>query len=490
MSNFQKTNFANMFSTKIRFSFTILLLFFSMGIVKTKAQEIAIIDTSAYLPLIFDGALENNLMVASMYGYESEIERLIRKGADIDRDTYEGATPLIFAVANNRMNAVLKLLQYNPKVDKMTSTYETPLIIAVRNQNSEIAEVLIRNGADIELADNYSVSPLHHAVLSGNIEMTDMLIYYMADLNKKAYDGTTPLMTAILLGYHDIAFLLMQKGANLVARDRDGFTPLLIAAQNGDTLIMNALLKEGVDLYEKNRFNYNALGLAIESNQIPAVEFLLRKGKLWNSEAKGGVNPHTVAASYGRKEISALLEKSNVPGHQGLRIDEITVSPYIKFNTKDYFAGAFITMKEPLINAGFRLGFEIKPQYTRVLVENNERNFYQYYDKSSIVYGGVFKDFRLAEPRSDMTIHATTYLSAGYKFGPEFRGTNISPGNGLKIIPGIGLLLRKNKINTGVDIEYMNPGFAGQPPFWIRFNLGYTYFVSKARMPLKTIKWN
>jgi len=245
-----------------------------------------------------------------------------------------------------------------------------------------------------------------------------------------------------------------------------------------------------VDLYEKNRYNYNALGLAIESNHIPAVGLLLRKGKLWNSEEKGGVNPHTVAASYGRKEISALLEKSNVPGHQGLRIDEITVLPYIKFNTKDYFTGAFITLKEPLINAGFRLGFEIKPHYTRVLVEEDERNFYQYYDKSSIAYGGIFKDFRLAESGSNMAIYATTYLSAGYRFGPDFRGTSIAPGNGLKLMPGIGFVIRKNKINTGVDFEYTNPGFAGQPPFWIRFSLGYTYFVSKARMPLKTIKWN
>ena len=490
MSNFQKTNFANMFSTRIKQTLGTILLFFSLGFVKITAQEVVIIDTSAYLPLMFEGALENNLMVASMYGYESEIERLVLKGAEIDGQTYEGATPLIFAVANNRINAVIKLLQYDPEIDKMTTNYETSLLIAVKNQNTAIAEVLIRNGADVELADNNSVTPLHHAVLSGNTEMTDMLIYYEADCNKKAYDGTTPFMTAILLGYNDIAFLLMQNGANLEARDKDGFTPFLIAAQKGDTLMMNALLKEGVDLYEKNRYNYNALGLAIESNHIHAVDLLLRKGNLWNTEEKNGVNPYTVAASFGRKEISGLLEDRNVAGHQGLRIDEISFSPYIKFNNRDYYTGAIITLKEPLINAGFRLGFEIKPQYTRVLVETNERTFYQYYDKSSIVYGGVFKDYRLGETGSDLVISATTYISVGYKFGPEFRGTNIAPENGLKLLPGIGIKLRKKHINTEVDCEYMNSGFAGQPPFWIRFSLGYTYFVSKARMPVKTIKWD
>ena len=178
--------------------------------------------------------------------------------------------------------------------------------------------------------------------------MADLLLYYEADPNKKSNDGTTPLMASIWAGYSDITDLLFQSGANLEARDNNGFTPFLIASQNGDTMVMNLLLKEGVDLYEKNNYNYNALALAIESNHMPAVELLLEKGDKWTSPDKEGVNPYTVAAVFGRKDIIVMLEKKNIPGRQGLRIDEISVSVSSRFNARDYNTGSSVSFREPL----------------------------------------------------------------------------------------------------------------------------------------------
>ncbi|HKK41641.1 MAG TPA: ankyrin repeat domain-containing protein, partial [Bacteroidales bacterium] len=98
------------------------------------------IDTSDYIPVIYDGALDYNLMMAASKGYTSEITRLINKGADVDAETGQGATPLIFAIANNRTAAVRTLLHYNPDINKATSNSETPLLIAVKNDNLAIAE--------------------------------------------------------------------------------------------------------------------------------------------------------------------------------------------------------------------------------------------------------------------------------------------------------------------------------------------------------------
>jgi ankyrin repeat protein len=487
--NNQKANFANMLLTRIRFfaAFIIMTVCISGG--RIYCQEGTAIDTSDYILPLFDGALENNLMVAASKGYEREIERLISKGAPVDGESEEGATPLIFAVANNQLRSVLTLLTHNPDVNKMTLNNETPLIISVKNQNSGITEALIRAGADIDLADKFGATPLHYASITGSMSLADLLLYYEADCNKKANDGTTPLMAAIWSGYPEIADLLFQNGANLEARDNSGFTPFLIAAQNGDTLIMSLLIKEGIDLYEKNIYNYNALTLAIESNQKPAVELLLKKGDKWTSADNEGVNPYTVAFAFGRKDITELLEKKNIPGRQGLKIDEVSVSASVKFNVREYFTGMCLSFKEPLIKAGIIVGCDIKPVFTKILVETGENTYYQYFDKSSIVYAGIFKDFPVSEYSSGVKILFSSSISAGYNFGSKFRGTNISSENKFRILPAAGLKFQKKNITLKADLEYMNTDFYHIGPVWLRFGIAYNSFLSKVMSPGKTIKW-
>ncbi len=56
-------------------------------------------DTAEYLPEYVDNALEYNLMIAASKGLDTEVERLILRGADVDAETLDGATPLIFAIS-------------------------------------------------------------------------------------------------------------------------------------------------------------------------------------------------------------------------------------------------------------------------------------------------------------------------------------------------------------------------------------------------------
>jgi ankyrin repeat protein len=390
-----------MLSTRRIILAVLFLVCLTVPLHRSSGQEISILDTLDYIPMDIEGALEYNLMIASSKGLNTEIVRLLSKGADIDAETYEGATPLIFAVANNRLNSVTTLLEHNPNIDKKTAGNETPLLIAIKNMNTAIAEVLIRGGADIDLSDNNGATPIHYAAINGDILMTDLLLYYGADCNLKSYDGTSPLMASVFEGHADIADLLFQHGANLEARDNEGFTPFLIAAQNGDTTIMSILLSEGVDLYEKNIHGYNAMALAIQSNHIPAVQLLLKKGELWNDEEMAGINPYTVASAFGRKEITSLLESSNIRGKQGFRLDVISLSANVRANNRDLLAGMVLAFKEPLINAGFMAGLDTKPFRTRVLKVTGENEYFQYLDKSSLAYAGFFKDFLLVENLPD-----------------------------------------------------------------------------------------
>ena len=471
--------------------------------------QVADIDTSEYLPLFVNGALDYNLKVAASLGYDTEVERLIFMAADIESETGEGATPLIYAVYNDRLKAVNMLLKYNADPNKLTTDRQTPLLVALKTLYSrinstnayrstvseqdfhyiDIAEALIRAGADIDYQDRTGATALNYASVYGLFYLTDLLLYYKADVDKKANDGTTPLMAAIWAGYADIADMLIQNGANLEARDNAGFTPFLTAAQNGDTLILSLLIKNGVDIYEKNIYGWNALNLAIKSDQTTAVRFLLSKGDKWNDAEISKVNPYSVAAKYGRKKIIKFLEESALHTGQKKRIDQMAVSLSSKFTINDFYTGFNFMLKEPFTNIGFGAGFDTKPWYTRVLYEISENNFIQYRDKSSIVYASLFKDLPLTKNIFKSNWSLFTSLSLGYSFGNKYRGTNVFPENKFKVIPELGFKWMKKNFIILTGFDYMKTDYNKIGPFWVRMGCAFNFYFDSARAPGKIIRW-
>lgn len=344
----------------------------------TCAQE-AEPDTSDYMPQFVKGGLEYNLLLASERGYSSEIERLILRGAEVNAKTAENATALVFAVLNNRADAVKTLLYYEADPNQVTYTRETPLLIAVKNNNPEIAEVLLRYGSDISYQDNHGSNALHYSVINGYIQLTDMLLYYEAEIDARTKDGTTALMAAAWSGYYDIAELLIMNGANMEARDNDGFTSFLIAAQNGDTLLMDLLAGKGVDIYVKNNFNIDALGLTIQCDKPEAAEYLLRLGNKWGT--RGSINPYNIAVKYGRPSFMEILEKYKVPSTYEAGFNQLHISFSPRTNIKDYYSGVNILLKEPLRNLGLLTGVDAKLWPTRVLVDQGNDLIFQYLER-------------------------------------------------------------------------------------------------------------
>jgi ankyrin repeat protein len=446
-------------------------------------------DTSEYLPLFFTGALEYNLMLAASKGYYTEVERMILMGADVDSETSEGVTPLIYAVSNNSLKTVNTLLQHNANVNKITDKRETPLLIAVKNQNLEITEALIRYGADVNYQGSYGAAPLHFASVYGFLQIVDLLLYYDAEVNKKTNDGTTPLMAAIWSGYSDVANLLIREGANMEARDNQGFSPFLISSQNGDTLMMNYLRKKGVDIYEKNIYNWDALDLAIRTDQKPAVNMLLNTGSKWSDSERNVISPYNVAVTYREKDMISILEKSRFPAGKKTRFDQMLLSASFRTDLRDIYTGFSLAFKEPYRNYGIIMGFDTKPWYTRVLIKKSDYLFYQYLDKSSLVYAGAFKEFPVTNNIVRSNLSVITSLSAGYSFGNKLKGTLVTPGNKLKVIPAVNIKWSKKNIALTSGIEFTSSDFYRIGPVWGRFGFIYDFFFNNVRAPVKSIKW-
>jgi len=469
----------------------ILAFFLLAGCVYSQSGDTNTVDydTSDYIPMFYNGAIDYNLMIAASKGYSYEINRLVMKGADLFAETNQGVTPLIFAVSNNQTKVAKMLIDYGSDVNKQTLHGDYPLLIAVKNQNAEIAEALIRADADIDVTDKFGVTPLHYASVYGYFQIADMLLYYEASIDKKSLEGYTPLLASIWAGHADVADLLIQKGASIEERDNEGFTPFLMAALNGDTLIMDLLFKKGADIYATNTSKNNALALTIIADRSEATKYLLKIGDKWASQGNQAASPYTVASKYRRKDMLRILQDSKIPGNIKFEIDQVDIMASSRFSVHDIFTGASLSFKEPYLNGGFIIGCDVKLWYTRVLLKQSEHTYYQYMDKGSVMYAGLFKDFALTDYAFKGNFELSTSLSAGYAFGNELKGTRIAPQNKFKVIPAISMKWAKKDFSFSLGANYMKSDFYHVGPVWIRLGACYNIYFDNVRIKGKTLKW-
>ena len=464
-----------------------------LGISVRLVSQVVVLDTtmelSNPLPSGVQEELNNYLLLSASSGQITAMRWLIKHGAEIESKTDEEATPLMLAVVNNKVEAVKTLLQYKPDVNVMTLYSETPLLAAVKNGNLDIAEELIQDSANINIKDTHGATPLHYASIYGYFYLVDMLLYYEAEKDIKSEDGTTPLMAAIWAGFADISDLLIQNGASYEGKDNQGFTPLMIASQNGDTVIMDMLLKKGVNMYEINNYKYDAMDMLIRSNHKEAVDYLFRKGYKWSSKSAETIDPYTVALRYSRLDIALILKRNHIPENHLFGFNQIALSGSFRFCIHDFFTGINLTFKEPLINGGLIAGLDFKPGYTRVLEKVNDKLYYQYQDKSSVAYGGIFKDISLTNHSIRGNWFFNSSLVAAYAFGNKLKGTNISPGNIFKIIPSVGFKWTGTNLSLYGNLDYMKTKFYKIGPVWLRLGIAYNLFMDNDKAKGKNIKW-
>ncbi|MEA1887228.1 MAG: ankyrin repeat domain-containing protein [Bacteroidota bacterium] len=466
-------------------SFIFLFIIFSLN--ATGQDDRAIIDTSDYLP--YPEGLNINLMIASAEGYPSEVHRLIKLGANVDATDYQNITPLIYAVANNNITTVKALLEYNPDTEIMTKSGESALHIAAKDNRLEIAEALIRAEADINIKDPHGATPLHYASAYGYFYLCDLLLYYNANIEARANDGSTPLIAAVYSGQADVSDLLLQSGSNANAPDNEGFTPLTIAAQNNDTLMMSLLLKAGAYLYATNDYKYDALEMAIRNNNTEAYKFLKARIEPEIYRSNEILSPVLIARKYGRTKILKELNDEGFPEPARLSFDHVKIQAGIKTAIRDYYTRIGLSFKDPLLKLMLNAGFELKPRYSKVLVEDSYDTYYQYYDKRYIIYAGVGKEFTLREDYYSGSLSIDLNLNAGYMMASQYRGTNIKPPDKLRIMPQVVLRWNKGKFNIYAGYEYMNTELYRIGPSWFSFGLSYDVYFDKMRSPTKDIKW-
>jgi ankyrin repeat protein len=134
----------------------------------------------------------------------------------IESDDDDGEMPM---PTQNGYEAVVRvLLEKGANVDKVSDDGETPLHIAALIGIEAVVAALIGAGADINKMNYVGETPLHFAAVNGHGAVVTALIGAGADVNKRRDDGWTPVFCATINRHKSVVNTLIEAGARPAPR--------------------------------------------------------------------------------------------------------------------------------------------------------------------------------------------------------------------------------------------------------------------------------
>lgn len=267
-------------------------------------------------PFIIDSTTSTALHTATAAGYNSEVARLLKEGADINAVDGFGDTPLLIAVTNNKEDIAKILLENNANVNLANHLKETPLHIVTKNKESEIVKILLKKGADVHAIDSTGNTPIYNAVKTDQLDIITLLINAGAKITAKNISERTPLYYA---RNFDVIKLLLKNGSKFSELDDKGFKILSFAIGKKDKEFVKFLIKNGIDInLRREPDSKSVLHFAERKDNFDFIKFLFDNGLNVNiQDVLGRTALHEAAwMSITEKYVEFLLKNKANPNIQ------------------------------------------------------------------------------------------------------------------------------------------------------------------------------
>ena len=115
---------------------------------------------------------ESALMLAALKNHEALAEKLIKKGADVNKT---GWTPLHYAASNGNMAIISLLLENNAYIDAESPNGTTPLMMAAMYGTPAAVKLLLEEGADPQLKNQQGLTALQFAERANRLDAVEAI---------------------------------------------------------------------------------------------------------------------------------------------------------------------------------------------------------------------------------------------------------------------------------------------------------------------------
>ena len=136
---------------------------------------------------------ENALMMAAMRGLLPQAQRMVAKGAEVNK---KGWTPLHYAASAGDVAMVKFLLDASAYIDTESPTGDTPLMMAASRAKSEVVQLLLDEGADASLRNAAGQDAVAMALAGGNTKSAALLRNWSAQHAKAQASPSPQVQTA------------------------------------------------------------------------------------------------------------------------------------------------------------------------------------------------------------------------------------------------------------------------------------------------------
>lgn len=364
---------------------------------------------------------EMDLFLESLLADVDLARRMIEKGIDINM-SYNGDTPLQFAVTQNNLPAVQLLLEHRADVTQASLFH--PIL---RSRETEIGynilKLLLEHGADCNGVDGNGRPLFFLALNETSLQCAKSLLDHGADITAVDREGKTALHYAV--EKIDVLQFLLDQGLDIESIDNRGQSVLHHAVFHRNFETCEFLLKNRANVNKTDMENVTPLFVAVAYYNIPEtiVQVLLEYGADVTHKARGRSILETAVRLWFSRDVAHLLIREIAKLH--LNINECDRQILDNGDCKEYYEKCLLELREMKLSRFYNSLsiFDILTESERVIsgyAKNEELiaalDGADYDERFPLYFGCLKKKFDIEVEKQRSRQSAAISLSNIFKF--------------------------------------------------------------------------